>query len=409
MNDTPPTPLPDKDYEAIESAVMETARGRWFLAEYAKRNRSADTRVLLDAIGRLETVVKRERSIDDVDSLRLELIDMKTAIERTKQEVADLRVDGGESEYVTEATAELDAIVEQTEKATQDILSSAETIQEIAWTLRESNAESTHCDTLDTHATDIYMACSFQDLTGQRTKKVIDVLRYLENHINRMIDIWGFEDINAEFDRPVRADTRPDAHLLNGPQLNGQGIDQSDVDELFGTNVVESAAAEKAEIVDVDIDWNEADVFAAEAADAPAAIGNDAADADLESWATDVADGFRQSDPDPPTPDAATAVFTADPAIAADGEPPSADVADIVTEAEPAVIESAGAAESDEDSPSADWYDEQLAEIVRDEPDAVADDGSSASAEMAADTDRNADDDDPTAHLTTGERLALFS
>ena len=27
-----PAPLSDADYEAIEGAVMETARGRWFLA-----------------------------------------------------------------------------------------------------------------------------------------------------------------------------------------------------------------------------------------------------------------------------------------------------------------------------------------------------------------------------------------
>jgi hypothetical protein len=42
------------DYEEIEEAVMETARGRWFLTEFARRQRGADTRLLLDAIRRLE-------------------------------------------------------------------------------------------------------------------------------------------------------------------------------------------------------------------------------------------------------------------------------------------------------------------------------------------------------------------
>ena len=46
--------MPDEDYEAIEAAVMDTARGRWFLAEFARRNRTADTSVLLAAIERLE-------------------------------------------------------------------------------------------------------------------------------------------------------------------------------------------------------------------------------------------------------------------------------------------------------------------------------------------------------------------
>ena len=42
------------DYEEIEEAVMETARGRWFLTEFARRQRASDTKILLDAIRRLE-------------------------------------------------------------------------------------------------------------------------------------------------------------------------------------------------------------------------------------------------------------------------------------------------------------------------------------------------------------------
>ena len=43
----------DADYEAIKAAVMETARGRWFLGEHARRNRHAETdrlAVLLEEI-----------------------------------------------------------------------------------------------------------------------------------------------------------------------------------------------------------------------------------------------------------------------------------------------------------------------------------------------------------------------
>jgi|SRR6185312_3152146 len=55
----PDCPVSDADYEAIEAAIMETARGRWFLHEYARRNRHADTKTLLAAIGRLESAVTR--------------------------------------------------------------------------------------------------------------------------------------------------------------------------------------------------------------------------------------------------------------------------------------------------------------------------------------------------------------
>ena len=73
MNDStspPPSPARREDYEAIEAAVLETARGRWFLDEYARRHRVADTAVVLDAIGRLEQLVRRERSIPDIDNIR---------------------------------------------------------------------------------------------------------------------------------------------------------------------------------------------------------------------------------------------------------------------------------------------------------------------------------------------------
>src|ERR1700724_211397 len=44
----------EQDYEAISEAFMETSRGRWFLGEYARRNRNADTRMVLDAVERIE-------------------------------------------------------------------------------------------------------------------------------------------------------------------------------------------------------------------------------------------------------------------------------------------------------------------------------------------------------------------
>ncbi|MFD1701908.1 hypothetical protein ACFSCV_02715 [Methylopila henanensis] len=49
-----PPQLSLEDYEAIASAVMETERGRWFLSEFARRNRAADTAQILHALEALE-------------------------------------------------------------------------------------------------------------------------------------------------------------------------------------------------------------------------------------------------------------------------------------------------------------------------------------------------------------------
>ena len=51
----------EEDYEAISQAFMETSRGRWFLGEYAKRNRNADTRMVLDAVARIEQTLAAQK------------------------------------------------------------------------------------------------------------------------------------------------------------------------------------------------------------------------------------------------------------------------------------------------------------------------------------------------------------
>jgi hypothetical protein len=103
----------------------------------------------------------------------------------------------------------------------------------MAWTLREQGVASEICDLLDANATEVYTACSFQDITGQRTRKVIQVLRYLEDRINAMIGIWGLDGAMAAEAAEKRA-VDGDKALLNGPARAGTGLDQADVDMVMG-------------------------------------------------------------------------------------------------------------------------------------------------------------------------------
>lgn len=225
-----PSPLTAADYGTIEQAVMETARGRWFLAEYARRNRAADTLAVLEAIGRLESAVAAPRAAPEIDRIRMDIREMAHAISRTKAEIAAIKPDGAEGGRFEEASVELDAIVQATAAATGDILGAAETIQEIAWNLREMGTEGEVCDLIDAKATDIYTACSFQDITGQRTRKVIGVLRFLEERIDSMMAIWGEAGIPAA---PLPAAKPDEPSLLNGPALPGEGLAQTDVDLMM--------------------------------------------------------------------------------------------------------------------------------------------------------------------------------
>src|SRR6187551_2625268 len=94
---------PDEaDYHAFCTALSESARGRAFLAEYARRNRNADTRPLLNAIERLqislvadpaapaEVLVKQKLRalLDDINSAQNEIEASVMAIRTAK--LADL-------------------------------------------------------------------------------------------------------------------------------------------------------------------------------------------------------------------------------------------------------------------------------------------------------------------------------
>jgi len=229
-------PLSEADYDLIEAAVMETGRGRWFLAEYARRNRHSDTMTLLGAIDRLGAAIRGEPSAQSVDRIRLDLFEMAKAIARTKAEIAAIKPDVEDSGKFGEVTAELDSIVQATETATSDILAAAEQVQEIAWTLREQGIEPEVCDLVNAKATDIYTACAFQDLTGQRTGKVIQVLRYLEGRINAMIDIWGL-DGEAAGEKAAEPEVPPAA--LAGP--SELDLDQADIDVMMAPADVSTA------------------------------------------------------------------------------------------------------------------------------------------------------------------------
>jgi len=73
------------DYAALCATLSETARGRAFLAEYARRNRSADTEVLLAALTRLEAMVRADCGA--VERLRDELQMVLVAIRLARPDI----------------------------------------------------------------------------------------------------------------------------------------------------------------------------------------------------------------------------------------------------------------------------------------------------------------------------------
>jgi chemotaxis protein CheZ len=80
----------------------------------------------------------------------------------------------------------------------------------------------------------IFEACSFQDITGQRVSKVVETLQHIEARVARFAEVMKANDIRGFLNDVERERAeRKEKFLLNGPQLAGEGVDQSDVDKMF--------------------------------------------------------------------------------------------------------------------------------------------------------------------------------
>lgn len=246
-------------YEQIEAAVMETHRGRWFLSEYARRNRQSDTVMVLEAIEKLQRNVGARGGVAlPYDRLQGDIMEMARAIANTEREIRALQPEHGSATQFVSASDELDAVVETTEKAASTILGAAEKVQEYAWTMREQHGNEDDCDMLDSCATEIYTACGFQDLTAQRIRKVVETLRFLDARLKSILEVTGLaEDFHAdekmidEMGEPIPV--KPSQNIWMNE------AHQAEIDDTF--DFFEPAAIEMseptmvgAELMDLDID-----------------------------------------------------------------------------------------------------------------------------------------------------------
>ncbi len=228
-----PDALSDAQYTAVEEAMAQTELGRGFLDEYARRNSVVRAREIMTILGDVRESLKTQSSSTHIEILRRELQKMSASIMHTKSEIAAIKPDEPGNNRIMAATGELDVIVSATERATSDILTSAEQLQDIATKLRDDGVAEESCDEIENHVINIFTACSFQDITGQRTTKVVNVLRYLEQRVNAMIEIWGVEGVKPNEAAGETLDDGPDVHLLDGPQLDGDGASQDDIDRIL--------------------------------------------------------------------------------------------------------------------------------------------------------------------------------
>jgi chemotaxis protein CheZ len=167
-----------------------------------------------------------------------ELDGLAQIIRNAKAEIAEIRPDEISSQHLPVAQDELDAVVSATEVATNAIMAAAEKIEATA-----AAVGGEHADVLSEAVTNIYEACGFQDITGQRITKVVRTLHQIEAKVAALLSAFG-EDIKPAKkpeSKPAAAESKPatpgDKELLNGPQMPAAAMNQDDIDAILSGKV----------------------------------------------------------------------------------------------------------------------------------------------------------------------------
>ncbi|HAQ82468.1 protein phosphatase CheZ [Bradyrhizobium viridifuturi] len=219
-------------------AELRSIRAQMAAAPAQRTADSVDSivaREVAEAHALLETY---RAQVEQCEKLKVELDLIHDAISRTKREIAVLHGKSFNGEEMAKVNGELGAVVGGTEQATQQILEAVEAIDQAATALANNvtpDQQKRLSEDIQERVVSIFEACNFQDLTGQRISKVMQTMKFIEQHINEMMNIWGGVDAIKSHSPPI-VDTREgDARLLNGPKLDGDAghASQDDIDAMF--------------------------------------------------------------------------------------------------------------------------------------------------------------------------------
>jgi hypothetical protein len=155
----------DKEYRAIESALLETARGRWFLSEHGRRARRLDGVMLEEAIARLQSSIRQPPAL--LGQLKAEVDELTEFVRETR---SALMARPGAGAATTRGTSPAET------SAASGILKAAEDMHEAAWTLQAHSIDPASCESIARNAAVIYALSQQQAVESQRAIELSEAL-----------------------------------------------------------------------------------------------------------------------------------------------------------------------------------------------------------------------------------------
>jgi chemotaxis protein CheZ len=189
---------------------------------------------IVDVVDSIMSTMKGDLTATDLE-IYTELEALGRYIHEAKDDIAALRPDEVKDDYLPTASDELDAIVEATEIATNSIMDATEVVESVM-----GDVSSEVSDKLMEATSNIYEACGFQDITGQRITKVVKALKDIEEKIDGLVAAFGSEIDKVKKAQTVQKDDAAeqpvtDEDLLHGPQMAEEANSQDEIDALLAS------------------------------------------------------------------------------------------------------------------------------------------------------------------------------
>lgn len=184
---------------------------------------------VIEIINSVITKMDTTKTADNRD-IYLHLAELASIIDGLKKDITSVRPEHVKNSHIPDATDELGAVVTATADATNKIMTVCEEIQQIAETI-EGPAK----DQINEKVMQVFEACSFQDITGQRIKNVVSTFRIIEEKVDKIMSTLGnavgLKEGTDRYEKAVSIDD--EKSLLNGPQMADKAISQDDIDKLL--------------------------------------------------------------------------------------------------------------------------------------------------------------------------------
>ena len=194
---------------------------------------AATERRMADELTSLRAQVKTQsHSPDSVQSLTAELAAIRHTIADSARDLGSL-IGDGKDRHLARAADELGAARRGMEIGAERILKAAEVIDESARSLTASLQDEYKrglAQEIQDQVIDVFEACNFQDISGQRIAKAIATLSAIERQVTMAL-------ARFEASAAPAAPANAGSGLLNGPKLDGDPghATQGDIDKMFGT------------------------------------------------------------------------------------------------------------------------------------------------------------------------------